>query len=116
MALDPKRTRSAEYDPVYEPKLSHQLSNGEANNENYETPLSPDDGYFLLENATTPEIHSRYLTESKATPAAYEIPSPRNPKSATSSNHGYDFPFPLDEPENDTNYETPHDADDTTKL
>jgi len=90
--------------------------------DNYETPLSPDEGYFLLENATTPEVHSKHLTESLLTesrtaPSPYEVPSPRVPESAASNtDHGYAFPFQLDMSTNDSNYETPLDADDATNL
>ena len=100
---------------------------------NYEAPLSPDEGYFLLENITTPVASSEFLkipgaspgfsksqspssTNYPATiPEDYEVPSPSKPKSATSNDHEYDFPFSLSNSATDNNYETPFDAEDASK-
>ena len=113
----PKTDASADYDPVYEPQsLKYQNTQGNAHPlpDNYE---SPDGGYFLLENATTPAETSKFLASPDTTnlnplvPQAYEVPSSRNPISSTSTDHSYDFPFSLGGTGANNNYETPFDAD-----
>jgi len=115
----PNTATSAYYDPVYEPESS-KYQNVQGNTHqlpaNYEDPEGQNGGYFLLENATTPEA-PKFLASPNAsdlnpsTPQAYEVPSPRKPISSTSTDRSYDFPFSLGGTGANNNYETPFDAD-----